>query len=308
MAPSKQYRTFNTIIRGDKEERELKLEKFKVHCEWYIGQHEIGAQGMEHIQLCFGFRKNKKTLAAMQKVLPDGGSVQVTELPANMVKYCSDETKRLEGTQLLVYGEIPKFLDGNVQTNKTQEVILHAALDTGNYYDAMKYIEEHDIVSFVRNRKSYAAYFEYKFAPADKSLYKLSDFKVEATPFNGKHKLFIGPTGIGKTQFALAHFNHPLLVRTRQDYARYNPEKTDGIVIDDMAFRNWQPESLINTLEWDMDRTERVLYGHCRIKAGTPQIICVNHRQLFYPEQCIYESQEAIRRRIVEHEFTEKLY
>lgn len=304
---NKQYRTFNTYIPVTENIEEI-LSEFKNKCEWYIGQYETSAHGLRHIQLVFGWKTTKKSKAVVQSMFPYPGHIQVTENPASMVKYCSDEKKREADTEILVHGEVPKFRDGNVKTDKTQELIIQGALDTGNFYDAMKFIEENDIVGYIRNRKSFAAYFEHKFAEPDKCKYPIESFKRPLFEFNKRHLVFIGATDIGKTQFALAHFKNPLLVRNKQDWTRYNPEKTDGIVLDDLAFRNWQAETMINTLEWDMDRTERVLYGHCRIKAGTPQIICCNSLEAFYPKGILDEHKEAIDRRVTKHEFFTKLY
>lgn len=308
---SKQYRTFNVYIVGDsREERVLQLETYKAKCDWYIGQHEVGEHGIEHIQLCFGWRNPKhKTLRWCQKNLPCGGNIQITEKPASMVKYCTDESKREANTSLEVYGEVPKFRDGNEQTDRSFDLLMEGAMATGNYHDAMKYIEENNIKVYISQRKQLGSYFEGKFAKPDASLYPIEAFNAEPSTFEDKkHKIFIGPTNIGKTQFALAHFKHPLLVRNKQDWTRYNPDLTDGIVLDDLPLRKWQSETLINTLEWDMDRTERVLYGQARVKAGTPQIICCNSLEVFWPDKIVDEHKDAIKRRVVIRHFYGPLY
>ncbi|GJQ69835.1 hypothetical protein Trydic_g13318, partial [Trypoxylus dichotomus] len=53
-------------------------------------------------------------------------------------------------------------------------------------------------------------------------------------------RVLIGRTGLGKTEYALAHFRQPLHVRDDEDWRRLT-RRTDGIVLDDLDFRKWSP-------------------------------------------------------------------
>jgi hypothetical protein len=48
-------------------------------------------------------------------------------------------------------------------------------------------------------------------------------------------------SGVGKTSFAKAHGNYPLIVSTLDDLKKITPDKTDLLVFDDMEFSEWMP-------------------------------------------------------------------
>lgn len=292
------YRTFNTMLVGT--DRNEKLKNMEGYVDWYIGQNETSKNGMEHIQLMFGFKFNK-TLEAVIKKLKDE-NIQITNDPNAMLKYCTNEEKRDKDTEILVYGDVPNF------SRKCNNEMIESALACPTYEEAMKYMESNDVLYFIQNQKKLSFYFEQKYNKNDHSLYKKEDFDMPLIPIPKNIVLvFIGATGLGKTQFALAHFKYPLHIRDKEDWRRLNGI-TDGIVLDDLDFANWSPLTFLKLLDVENPITQNVKYGSVRIRAGLPRIICCNHEDLLWPKNIHDETKAACKRRMVIHTFHTKLF
>ena len=74
-----------------------------------------------------------------------------------------------------------------------------------------------------------------------------------------------GPTGIGKTQYALAHFDSPLRVTNLAQLKLFNPDIHDGIVFDDMQFFHCSTEEQLRIVGWEFDETVYDLIGQTQI-------------------------------------------
>ena len=109
--------------------------------------------------------------------------------------------------------------------------------------------------------------------------------------------LFIhGPTGTGKTQWALHQFKNPLLV-SHLDTLRKLTGEHDGIVFDDMSFAHMPRESVIHLLDWDERREIHCRYSCAIIPAHTRKIFTSNKD---FAEVFPYDESGAIRRRITD--------
>lgn len=132
-------------------------------------------------------------------------------------------------------------------------------------------IKKRDTIYFIANQKRLLAYFSTKFdAIEDRPLYRPQDFlrPLIRAPFEAVHVL-VGGTGLGKTQYALAHFRRPLHVKDNEDWRRFGPGH-DGIVMDDMDFHAWSPLKFLKLLDMETPVTQNVKYGSVRIPAGMP--------------------------------------
>lgn len=127
-----------------------------------------------------------------------------------------------------------------------------------------------------------------------KGHYKLDDFKdfgwepVPQETLRSKTIIFSGKPGIGKTQFALAHFKNPFLCTNTNMLNLFNPKVHDGIVFDDVALNTFARETRIQYLDLAMDRYVRILYGVALIPKNTPRIFTTNSSPrtfLFKPEE-----------------------
>lgn len=104
-----------------------------------------------------------------------------------------------------------------------------------------------------------------------------------------------GPTGTGKTQYALAHFKQPLLVSHMDDLKDFDENRNDGIVFDDMSFQHLPRESMIHMLDWDVGRSIHCRHTCAYIPEHTRKIFTTNN-----DHGCIFpvDDSGAIGRRI----------
>ncbi|KAK9871894.1 hypothetical protein WA026_015143 [Henosepilachna vigintioctopunctata] len=265
-------------------------EKYQTHVSWYIGQEEEGERRRKHIQLMFGFN-NPRTLAATQKLLQDANIQRVYDTMATL-KYCTDENKR--SGELYTFGEVPQF------QQKKNPNLIQEALEMETYEEAMEHVEKSDTFYYISHQKQLQLYFTQKFDQSDKALYSQQKFtnKEGYKHLFNKTIIFIGPTGIGKTQYALAHFTNPLHVKDREDWGRYSPNQTDGIVLNDLDFKQWSPLTFLKNLDMETAITQQVKYCFIRIKAGTPKIICCNDEKLLWPTGMHPETKASCLRRV----------
>jgi hypothetical protein len=107
-----------------------------------------------------------------------------------------------------------------------------------------------------------------------------------------------GPTNFGKTQWALAAFKYPLLVRHIEDLRDFDADRNDGIVFDDITFAHRPATEVIHMLDWDEASSIHARYANIILPAETPKIFCNN----LPPDRCFPasdpETWAAIRRRI----------
>lgn len=100
--------------------------------------------------------------------------------------------------------------------------------------------------------------------------------EAEKIPTDFRVLFLSGPTATGKTQWAVSQFDNPLLVSQRDDFRNFVPGEHDGIVLDDMSFREWSRTECIHLLDWDEDRTINCRYTNATIPAKTRKIITSN--------------------------------
>lgn len=143
-------------------------------------------------------------------------------------------------------------------------------------------------VAAIRSDKSKRTQYVHKYEDAEWSLPIREDFKC----------LFLyGPTGTGKTQWALHHFRNPFLCSHIDDLRDFNADRNDGIVFDDMSFRHMPREGVIHLLDWDEDRSIHCRFYCAQIPAGTKKIFTSNKT---FHETFPDDDHGAIRRRISE--------
>lgn len=154
--------------------------------------------------------------------------------------------------------------------------------------------------SIERNlKKSKVHHFTAKYKPADFTLPLQADFKV---------LLIHGPSNLGKTHYAIAHFKNALVVSHIDDLKNLHPDH-DGIIFDDMSFKKWPIEAVIHLLDYDLPRSIHVRYGTVLIPANIPKIFTHNTDNPFYSEEMIEDEQRnAIERRFKRINVIEKLF
>ena len=116
---------------------------------------------------------------------------------------------------------------------------------------------------------------------------------------NGFSHVVLGRAGIGKTQYALAHFNAPLFCSHIDDLKDFHPRVHDGIVFDDMDFKHLPRTAQIHITDYNQSRSIHVRYGRARIPARTKKIFVCN-------EICFNIDDDAIARRVTVTEVSER--
>lgn len=294
-------RVFNTFVRGETVEEILhKVNLMGEKVKWMRGQLEEGDDnGMLHAQLIFGF-KDGKTLGSVQKMFDDC-NVQITREPVSMLKYCTNSNKRYSlYDSLIVFGDIPNFKSRREYSANDLILILQ---DAPTLESGLKSISEKDAFFYIKNKKYLTDIYLEEHPENEGSLFKPEDFTrplhdLDSTQMKNKVLVLIGDTGLGKTQYALAHFKNPVHVRHAEDYRRFNHEKHDGLVMDDLGFKQWSPMTFLKTLEMETAITMNVKYGSARIPRGTKRIICVNSEELLWPDGILPETRAACERRM----------
>ena len=129
----------------------------------------------------------------------------------------------------------------------------------------------------------------------DEKLFTLDDFNQPALDLS-LPVVLTGESGSGKSEYAAAHFAHPLICRRRDDLKRAT-FNTDGIIFDDMDFRDWTIEETIHLLSVEKNRSVGARYSDATIAAWTPLIFTTNKRHGKIFPRAKGEQRRAIRRR-----------
>jgi len=118
-----------------------------------------------------------------------------------------------------------------------------------------------------------------------------------------KTMVFVGPPRIGKTQFALAHFERPFFCTHLDQLPKFKPDFHDGMVFDDVDFSLIPRSQQIFITDWDQPRAIHIRYKVTEIPACTRKIFCCN------PQAYPFKDDEAINERVTIIRFErEKLF
>lgn len=260
--------------------------------DYICGQREKApSTGMMHIQGWCQFKK-KQFLTGVVKALPSKlfhlESCRGTE--EQNKKYCSKpETSE---------GKFEEF--GNYSQQGKARVLKDIADDmaAGTSYKKLwaKY-PQMMIRHFAGVREGCKMLQECKMPPAR----KIEDFCLEWQDLKvtdwSKTQIFWGVSGTGKTEFARAHFNNPLVVRHLDQLALFDETEHDGIIFDDMNLIKHPRHAVIHLVDQDLPSAIHIRYGLAHIPMHTKKIFTTNDFEgwLFDPEM---ENREAIERRL----------
>ena len=87
-----------------------------------------------------------------------------------------------------------------------------------------------------------------------------------------------GPIRLGKTEWACAQFENPLLVTTRDALRDFIPNYHDGIVLDKMLFNDWTVTDCESLTDYTQPATIKVRYGNAKIPKRTRKIVVTNEK------------------------------
>lgn len=282
------------------------LERYD-NLKYYLGQYEISENDYEHVQLMIGL-KVKRSLTSVKeqlKIINEAIRIEEARNIFACAKYVTKIATRKAGTELITYGDIPVNLSSRSTTFKD---VCIEMLSKSSFKEAKDFILQEAPDKYIMHSKQIDSFLASQYDNNVISKYTIDQFNEPPKEFpENKTLIFVGRTNIGKTAYALAHFNNPVLISDKQDFGKINPE-TDGIVIDDMSFNKWNPTNLVHLVDVEYQRTINIKYGAAIIPAGLKRIITLNSLALFYPENAIDVTIDAIKRRIVIHYFDDNLF
>ena len=98
-------------------------------------------------------------------------------------------------------------------------------------------------------------------------------------------KIITGPSGIGKTWFAKSHFTRGVYITSDGDWSGIpnDPEKCNGIVIDDINLSVMDPHKLIHILDVKEETAVNIKYGWTCMPRFLPRIIVLNSLEFLLP-------------------------
>lgn len=273
------------------------------NCKYAVYGHEVApTTGTPHLQGYLSLIK-KKTTKALTKVLQDGGASLALLYAKGTAQenrvYCTKDKDFWECGQINITGHKPRPSDD----------VYREAFNAPTVAEALAIIRE-------KRPRDYALHSDAiertirKIRPSVHiHLYDISMFKAPPLEFNKKAILLWGATNTGKTQYALANFKNPLLVRHLDKLSEFNKELHDGIVFDDIELKNRPPTSIIYLLDWDCESDIHIRYKVATIPAQTKKIFTSNLQNPFYIDAEIDDGvRDAIERRLEKHEINQPLF
>jgi len=270
--------------------------------EYMVVGEEVGENNTRHFQGYVVFKEQKR-LTALKKLLGRAHWEIAKGSGWQNFQYCSkDGTFQEHGTRPLE----PRSVKRKRAADEQQEI----------YSDALAAPTVRDGLNVVKERQSrdYCLHGEaiernLKKAKVAPHVCQFSIDKFNHAPMDlDKPVLLWGGSGLGKTQFAIAHFKNPLVVSHIDKLKTLGPDH-DGVIFDDMAFKHWPREAIIHLLDKEVDRDINVRYGTVNIPKNTKKIFTHNTNNPFYHVDEIQEEQkEAIERRFTRVHVMTKLY
>lgn len=195
---------------------------------------------------------------------------------------------------------------GKFITNYWEECPFALAISCPSYTEGLEIIKKKRPREYLIHGESIERNLKKTKLMPTVSKYKPEDFNQPLQDLS-LPLLIYGPTSCGKTNFALAHFKSPLLVRHIDDLKKLHPDN-DGIVFDDLSTTHWPSNTVIHFLDSDYDAPVHCRYGNATIPAGTKRIYTYNTDNPFFGLDFPPEQRLACRRRYNVFEVTKPLF
>lgn len=283
--------------------------------KYLVFGYEIGEKcGTLHLQ-CYVELSNKCRRGGIMNVVPRAAKVNPRFATASSASnYCKKGEQTKEEWDLLHelgpnWGKNVKFFeDGILSDDRMLAGVSHTklsqrretsakALKAKSVKEALSIIKEELPYEFLIHGQSIKMNLSMALKTTYEHKYKIEEFNMEKQDIS-KSLLLYGPSGMGKTHFALAHFKNPLLVRHMDRLREFDSEVNDGIVFDDLSFSHYPPEAVIHLLDMELDSEIHIRYTTANIPQQTPKIFTHNTTNPFYKSEVPEPQQQAIERRL----------
>lgn len=237
--------------------------------------HEHHEDGNIHTHACVECKK-KVDIKNANFLDYDGHHPNIK--PPASIEHWRNQVKYMDKEDPDVYGDI------TVAKTKDEE-----------FNDALEYVKQcktrkqlYSMSPHLKIISSKVTFFENFWKTQHKKKVTIASFNL--TSFNrpaitdwSKSWLIWGKAGSGKTQWALSHFQNPLLVSHIEDLQEFDEDEHDGIVFDDMSFKHLPGQAIIHLLDQDLERSIHNRYANATIPAKTKKIFCHNNADIFIP-------------------------
>lgn len=289
------------------------LDKLKhLNYTYVYVQEEMSPLGFFHAQ-CFISFKYQRYLNSLKKIFGEGVCI-IKETPYRYLDYVKKERTRAANANIFEAGELPKWDLGRKSTHDVFKRMLEA-----EDRETAIAIAKEDPSRFILSKKAIMSHINEQFTKPLEHTYVAADFTIPLIKFPDDRftLVFIGATGIGKSHFAMAHFDNPVKIGIKEDYKKIENGDCDGIIMDDVCTNEWKPTTLCRWCDGDEAQTMDVKYGSILIPKNMRRIICLNRESDFWPKdlnvtddpQCNAREDDlcrAIGRRIVMVHFGRK--
>ncbi len=272
-----------------------------------LGLETAPTTGTKHLQCYFEFKNTMRASTFWKKVnLPGSYFESRKGSQARAINYCkkgeqpSEEWDRLHetGPNFGLNAHVLEYGGSKCQGERTDLSDIVTDIQRG--------MKEHElslkhVASFAKHMKWCQRMIQLHGNSAEHAQYTLYEncvnLQVHPVPFD--HPDWIGSAavggnaGCGKTDYALSHFDNPLIVSHIDKLKHFNPKFHDGIVFDDMCFKHFPLSAQKHLLDWTNDREINVKHDIVQIPKHTRKIFTYN-----YGEFPFDESNSAIKDRL----------
>lgn len=197
--------------------------------------------------------------------------LDIPQLPTPHGNYQPGKSKHIKYSQK----------DGDFITNLGEVGSYIGKARAGDYDGALKDFTDAHAMQYVLNKSKVESNLRALGAPSRKTLPLYGPWSEALSrgtadwDRTSKALVLLGPSGLGKTQWALAQFESPLLISHSDGLKALRPDH-DAIIFDDMSFSHWPRTSAIHLTDLECDRQLNVKFGCVTVPARLPRIITSN--------------------------------
>jgi len=250
-------------------------------CNVCVFGEEVGEQGTPHLQGHITFKRNYR-LTALKK-LHNSTHWEVAK--------CGDFNYELKGDNVFIK-------DNRKQGHRSDLDEIAERISKGESVTEVGKAFPGQYIRYWKGIQELARLYEVKTEKASFDHMDCCEWVgLRGCEFENS-EVIIGASGTGKTQYALSHFDRPLVVSHIDDLKDFKPNEHDGIVFDDMDFRHLPRTAQIHLTDTDLRRSIHCRYAIFSIPKNTKKIFTCNE----YP----FLDDPAINRRVTVSEVSER--
>lgn len=302
----KAYRSDNacvTIQSGELQKAYERLSSWSQVTYGVMGLETAPLTGKQHLQCYFEFKNTMRAPTFWTKVNLPGSYFQARKgTQKDASNYCKKgEQPHAEWEKLKElgpnFGLNADFLEwGTPKKQQGERTDLSDIISDIKNGFTERQISLRYVDGYARYLKWVQRMFELHAPPTHRAMFSLAECcaNLKTQPINfevsgWEHFAMVsGPAGIGKTEYALAHFKNPLLVSHIDRLKSFDPDVHDGIVFDDMDFNHWPITAQIHLADWNCPRDINCRYAMAHIPRHTKKIFTCNPDRLaLTPDEAI---------------------